>query len=256
MLPVEDCNRLDKYLKAGYGKRVAIFDIGTRAIRLLVAPKVVATEEWQKSTFCNLGMILNLGDDIDPVTKRIDITSRKLRELLDFLSTLKSILIENGVDETDISAIGTAVFRWTENIDDLLRMIFEHTGIDINVLSAENEAQLTLQAIGFTYPFRHEAEDVKLGEDDIILLLDQGGGSMEVSYMAVNGKTPVKTFTFDGLGTIALRKEFFAYDQAKMDSDGEWVGKQIAYIQQFIAEKINSWDGYPEITGRNLHAYG
>ncbi len=255
MVSIDDCIRLENYLKNSYGQQVAIFDIGTRAVRLLVGPKSVPTDEWRRNSFCNLGQILNLGDDLCPDMRTIDLAvSRKMQELYGFLRTLKGILLDHNVREPDISAIGTAVFRWLQNCNDVLEEINRETGVRVNVLSAADEAMLTLQAIGHTYPFRHDTDPRSLDENDVILLLDQGGGSMEVSYLTIGPNQHVQTHTFDGLGTIALRQEFF--NTAGMGRDEHWVEEQIQHIQGFIAEKINAWNGYDDIAGKRLHAYG
>ncbi|RMD80856.1 MAG: hypothetical protein D6820_06175 [Lentisphaerae bacterium] len=233
---------------------VGIFDIGTRAIRLLVGPKRVPTEEWRRDTFCNLGQILNLGDDFDESTQMIDLAaSHKFEDLCEFMATLKGIMLDHGVKEEDISAIGTAIFRWLNNRDQVLEEIERETGIRVTVLSAADEARLTLHAIGHTYRFRLKEDAPELGKDDAILLLDQGGGSMEVSFLTMGNEQKVFTHTFDGLGTIALRRLFFQDIDVE---DPEWISKQIQKIQHYIAEKINDWEGTSELAGKKLHAYG
>ncbi len=255
MVSIDDCGRLENYLQDTPGQKVAIFDIGTRAVRLIVGPKAVPAIEWRRNTFCNLGQILNLGDDLNPDSRLIDLAeSHKMQELYTFLRTLKGILMDHGVDEQDISAIGTAVFRWMTNCRDVLEEVLRETGIQVHVLSAAAEARLTIQAIGHTYSFRRNSDVHTLGEDDVILLLDQGGGSMEVSYLTMGGVQELRTHTFDGLGTIALRQEFFNTDN--INGDPAWVEQQIEMIQAFIAHKINDWEGYPELAGKRLHAYG
>ncbi|OVE81936.1 hypothetical protein BVY04_02105 [bacterium M21] len=254
MVSIDDCMRLENYLRNSRGEHVAFFDIGTRAVRLLVGPKHVPVEEWRRNSFCNLGQILNLGDDLCPISQTIDLAqSRKMQELYDFMRTLKGILEDHNLADADVSAIGTAVFRWLENQPDVLEEIEREAGIRVNVLSAADEAMLTLQAIGHTYPFRHNNAYGGLSENDAILLLDQGGGSMEVSYLMTGRGQEVQTHTFDGLGTIALRQEFFDTDDMESET---WVADRIAHIQEFIASKINSWEGYSEVSEMNLHAYG
>ena len=194
MVSIDDCIRLENYLKDNRGENIGIFDIGTRAIRLLVGPKSVPIQEWRRNTFCNLGQILNLGDDLDPITQAVDLAnSQKMQELYNFLRTLKGILMEYGVAEGDINAIGTAVFRWMSNRDDVLEEIHRETGIMVKILKAQDEAKLTLQAIGHTYPYRHYGDARPLGKDDVIFLLDQGGGSMEVSFMTMGDGSSFQT---------------------------------------------------------------
>ncbi len=255
MVSLDDCQRLENYLRETPGPKAGIFDIGTRAVRLLAGPKALPAEEWRRNSFCNLGQILNLGDDLHPESKTIDLAeSHKVQDLYDFLRTAKGIMLDHGVPEDDISAIGTAVFRWLENRHDVLEEIESETGIGVNVLSAAAEARLTLEAISHTYPFRHGPHTSQLDEGDVLLLLDQGGGSMEVSYMRMGTAQELRTHTFDGLGTIALRREFF--NPRDPDSDAAWVEPQIRHINKLITDKIHEWNGYPEITGSRLHAYG
>jgi exopolyphosphatase/pppGpp-phosphohydrolase len=255
MVSLDDCKRLEDYLKANPGPHVGVFDIGTRAIRLLVAPRQVPAAEWRRNSFCNVGQILNLGDDLNPESRTIDLAdSRKIQELYAFLRTLRGILMDHGVLSEDVAAIGTAVFRWLKNQPDVLEEVARETGVGVTVLSAPAEARLTIEAIGYTYPFRRGPDTGQLDRHDVVLLLDQGGGSMEVSYLVMDGSQNLRTHTFDGLGTIALRQEFF--NTQVMDDAPTWVENQIESIQHLIAGKINAWPGYPELAGRRVHAYG
>ena len=53
------------------GPQIAIFDIGTRAIRVLVGPKEISNlpSDWNSQHFFNSSILTNLGEDIDVKNK-------------------------------------------------------------------------------------------------------------------------------------------------------------------------------------------
>ncbi|RJX18446.1 MAG: hypothetical protein C4575_10580 [Desulforudis sp.] len=250
--------RLYDYLRDNQDEKVALFDIGTRAVRVLVAPKKVP-DYWDGRTFFNDGQVFELGADVGKFDQKLRIKqSRALRDIIAFISTYLDILHRSGILIEDVSAFGTAVFRWLENREEVIDYIKNETGIAVYVIPEAQEAQFSLFAIGHTFKStQNETHNVTIGENDALLLIDQGGGSTEISYLYPN-KFKGNVHSIDSLGTTALREEFF-----RLGPDG-WVdpnknlrriSTQNERIIKLIQKRIDSWKGYPELKQSRIFAY-
>ena len=260
----DSIRRLQNYLHSSKEPRVAIFDVGTRAIRLLVAPKQVPENPWERDTFFNDGILTNLGDDVTRYNQQLQVReSKAMRTIVQYMREYREILVNSGIAEEDISAIGTAVFRWIEtNSQDVLSEIKRDTNLSIKVISEDEEAMFSLFSVVQTHGYRQENPDAPVkDQNDIILLLDQGGGSMEVSYVfPTDPGRNSDTYSFDDLGTLALRNDFFRLHPEKGPIDPEQnehgIQAQYEYFKSLIANRIETWEGYPEILNHRIHAYG
>lgn len=116
-------------------------------------------------------------------------------------------------------ALGTAVFRRAQNAKFFIEKAKEKTGIEIEVLSPEEEAKLSL-------------EGVILGLKEIFsqienfLLIDVGGGSSEFIYFQ-NGETWFKSLD---LGVVVLKELF--------DLRYPVSSKILKSIKEYIREKL------------------
>lgn len=262
----QNLERLDAYLLRNKGKElVAIFDIGTKACRLLVAPKEVPEKEanWNKETFFNDGQVFNLGSDYNRYEREVDVDkSIPLEGIIFFISTYKAILVESGVSPRNIVACGTAVFRWMKNQKAVIDKIYQNTGIKLVVLQDDDEALLSLFSVYHTYKFGlGDEKDGNFKDNDVILLFDQGGGSTEISYFHPSQLKIDKLDSINELGTVALQENFFTLNEKERinpEANRRRISKQFSRINQFIEEKVVSWKGFPEINqpNVNIYAYG
>jgi len=185
--------------------RIGIFDIGTKAVRLLIGnPSDTETlyNEFSFSGYKNFGELTFLGNamvednlrvkDIQKTVSTIRIFSKKAKE-------------EFGVNK--FIAVGTAVFRNAKNVSTIIDIIKQHTGIEIRVLSPEEEAQYSMIAAIVS-------SQNYLEENDTVLLIDQGGGSTEISfatYKSINNIKFESSQSFN-LGTVELLNRIFSHD--------------------------------------------
>lgn len=251
-------SRLIQFLNNFKGKElVAVFDIGTRAARLLIAPAEVPQTEWQSNFFFNTRDISRLGGDVSRYERKLAIgNSESLERAIRFISYNRQILVNNGVKEHNIHAIGTAVFRWLENRTEILDVFNQKAGVDIRVISDQEEAQMSLAGIAFTHDKRPGGPDIK--PQDFIVLIDQGGGSTEVSYSSADGKE-ADLHSFDDFGTVSLRHKFFylgADGLVEPSTNRRRIVTQLDRISAIAEEKVNQWTGYPNLFNRKLHIYG
>lgn len=164
-------------------------DIGTNAARLLVGE---VTKEGNHSFVKKLSYTripLRLGEDVFDKGK---ITPKKLDN---FIKTIEAFKIISEIFKVrQLRACATSAMREATNRNQVIQKILEKTGVEIEVISGDEEARLifgTFFLLDFdkTKPF---------------LVIDVGGGSTEISVFEHGEKVAAKSFE---LGTIRLLKE-------------------------------------------------
>ncbi len=103
------------------------------------------------------------------LTESGDLSQSGVERLLGTLNRLKSQASGIAIDET--LAFATSAIREAKNSDQVLAAVSENTGIELQVLSGEDEARFTFLAV---------RRWVGWSAGDIILL-DIGGGSLEIA---------------------------------------------------------------------------
>ena len=101
-----------------------------------------------------------------------------------------------------VYCVATAVYRSARNINSILQIIKQETGLDIWVLTEEEEAEYTFWA--YFYSTKHQEE---LIQKPYTLLVDQGGGSTEISFFHKQKMVFRKSFD---IGTTILKNDFFS----------------------------------------------
>lgn len=248
------------------------FDVGTSAIRALVGP-ILTMEQFDKwnpdelEIFCTETSTTNLGIDViqlDGGAKIIDINkSRALRETIFFINQVSRIL--PFVKKKNYVFVGTAVFREISNIQEVLNHIKDRTGFEINVIDGKTEAYLSLIGI---YHTRNKISGNKFQErgissNDLILLVDQGGGSTEVSYIIPSSPEKMVLRSMP-LGTRDLSKVFQKKMVEQIQSKDNQIRNTITAVNDYILEHLTNLDGFETVlptgdsllSNYNIYAYG
>lgn len=144
--------------------RVAAIDLGTNSVRLIIA-EVDGAESYQilddEREQTRLGFRLDQTGRLDPETSQAT---------LDALERMKGIA--EGFGARELRTVATAALREAENGPAFVKTARESIGIDIEVISAEEEAELAMRSVRRHFP---------LGEG-AAAIVDIGGGSMEVVF--------------------------------------------------------------------------
>lgn len=253
--------RVVEYVSGSNEPLVGIFDVGTKAIRLLLAPRIVP-EVWQEHSFCTISEPIGLGSDVKADEDILPLSSQKLDFVIFWIKLYTTALRNLGV--TEVSAIGTAVFRWLDNQSEVLAAIEKGSGVKIAVISEAEEAELTLRSIPTILERRPGGPTV--AEGDTVMALDQGGGSLEISWMKhrVGGAAtdPLNVRLFDELGTEALKQMFFTTggeDQlVAPDKNQTHIHRQMERIQNHARRIVTGWRGSPKASSeqeKRLHIF-
>ncbi len=242
-----DKQRISNAIKTINAPCVAIFDVGTRAVRILVAPKSVP-EEWENNWHCNDSKITNIGLDVVGYPNKIlPLDAPSLNVTIAFIKTRSAFLREKNI--TQFSVIATAWLRWLANKEEVIAKVQKETGLKIEVIPQEREAELTISSLPEV--LHRTGSDPGIRPGDLVFMLDQGGGSLEVSWMKWGQKDKrrphISVRRFPRLGTVRLRQEFFNHDAAGSPTAPETnrakIHAQVNRIQLLANKELfDTWD--------------
>ena len=178
--------------------RIAAIDIGSNAARLLIN-EVTETKKG-KPEFTKLNLLripLRLGMDvftkgeIGPERKTMVLDSMRI-----FSDLMKIYKVEH------YRACATSAMRDAKNGPEIIKEVQENSGIDIEIISGDEEASLVFE--------NHIAEG--LDKNFAYLYIDVGGGSTELNFFENGKKKYEKSFN---IGTIRLLNGLVKDDQWK-----------------------------------------
>lgn len=165
--------------------RFAAIDIGSNAVRLLIADIIDKGDEviYTKNTL--LRVPLRLGDDAF-IDRRI--STGKFDDMVKTMGAFRSLMDVYKV--SDYMACATSAMRDSENGADVVKAC-KKAGIDIHIIDGKEEAQIIYNS--------HLTD--RIDREKVYLYIDVGGGSTEISLFA-DGKF-VSSRSFN-LGTIRI----------------------------------------------------
>ncbi len=142
--------------------RIAVLDIGTNTVLLLIAE----LEGQTLRVLLDDHAIARLGEGVDR-TKTI--SEEAYLRFLSILRGHKESIESMNVDR--IIAVGTSALRDAKNREEIVRRTIEETGIEVKILSGEEEAHWSYQGALFGMSGVENAT-----------VIDIGGGSTEISF--------------------------------------------------------------------------
>ncbi|MBN2669579.1 MAG: hypothetical protein JXR60_10155 [Bacteroidales bacterium] len=191
--------------------RKAIIDLGTNTFNLLIAN----VENDGVEFLYKAKMPSKLGEDgINRLMIHEDACNRGLQILKEY----KKIIEKHGVES--VHAIATSAVRTAKNGAQFVEKIYENTGIEVEVISGEKEAELIFQGV------RHSFH----GENQPYLILDIGGGSTEFILVENEQITELKSFS---LGMARLMERFHPSDPITSD--------ELLAINAFLESELSAF---------------
>ena len=175
--------------------KLAAIDIGSNAARLLISE--VTLDVFGKPNFNKLNLVrvpLRLGFD---VFEQGEISKQKRNMIMETMKAYAHLLRAYNVEH--VKACATSAMRDAGNSTDIIRKVKLETGIEIKVISGDEEASIIYE--------NHIAEN--LDKEHSYLYIDVGGGSTELTFFN-EGKLMYKE-SFN-IGTIRLLKEMVNED--------------------------------------------
>ena len=204
----------------GGGKNaIAVIDFGTRGVRLIVGPKKLPAEI-HEDTFKMLGRRPNVG--LDVVDRQLPLKSKSLAYATGMISKWHVLLQKAGVES--VYLISTAWFRWLDNKQAVKDFVQRRTGLTIEAVEQAREGELTLLSLPVLVErWRGRKKSPKIDDRDTVVLIDQGGGSLQISWMRwgdrKNTELHIEYAKLAELGTVARRRDFFRTSGEKQLED-------------------------------------
>ena len=166
---------------------IASIDIGSNTARLLI---LEFTGDQKFNLLVSKRNITRLGEGIDAQGK---LTEHRMQTTLKVLSRFRQICLENG--DPPLFAVATSAVREASNGQEFVRLAKKETGIDIKIITWEEEARLTLEGVYWKIPH----------ENRRVITFDIGGGSTE--FILSEGEN-IKDFCSTSLGVVRLTEKF------------------------------------------------
>lgn len=169
--------------------RLSVIDIGTNTVLLLVAD---IDQQGSITPVFHGHDIVRLGAGVDEQRRILpDALQRAEQTIGRFVNDAKSHKSER------IIACGTSALRDAENRAEFVARIKDSTGVDIEILSGDEEAELTyLGAMG---------EFAQPGHNQKFVVLDIGGGSTEIT---AGTETVIQSKQSYDMGCVRLTERF------------------------------------------------
>lgn len=170
--------------------KLAAIDIGSNAARLLITEVTESSSGEVQFNKLNLIRVpLRLGFDVFESGRISAIKANKLVETIKAYKHLLSIY-----EVTHVKACATSAMRDASNADEILRKVQKDTGIEIKVISGDEEA---------SYIYENHIAD-NMDTDHSYLYIDVGGGSTELTCFSKGKLLFKKSFN---IGTIRILKQ-------------------------------------------------
>jgi exopolyphosphatase / guanosine-5'-triphosphate,3'-diphosphate pyrophosphatase len=177
--------------------RIASIDIGTNTILLLIAE----VEGEKLEPLFEMETIVRLGEGVQKNGILLkEATNRGLQTLTQYLERCQAM------EAQKIFAAGTSALREAKNSDDFLKLVKENLNLSIEVISGEEEAQLSFLAV---------SKDLKEVQKPI-LVVDIGGGSTE--FILGQGDQ-IEQWVSLPLGSVRFTEQFVFSDPVR---EKEW----------------------------------
>ena len=166
--------------------KLAAIDIGSNAIRLLIANTYIENKNPTYKKISLIRLPIRLGNDVFSKGK---ISKNKINNLIESLEAFKCIMKMHKVSK--YIAVATSAMREAQNAKQTLEKIYRKTKLKIRVIPGDIEADYILQLFKSKLNIKNKN----------YLFIDVGGGSTEINLL-INGKIfASKSFK---VGTVRL----------------------------------------------------
>lgn len=190
---------------------LAGIDIGTNTLRLLIA-EFSRNRAFQK--IHSHRHITRLGENISRTGR---LKGKAIDRTMEVLKNFSKICSEYTLD--GVYTVATSAVRDASNGTEFIKMVRERTGFDVNIISGDEEARLTMLGVSSG-----------LGIDDKdVFLMDIGGGSTEFVF-ASKGEIRFKVST--DIGVVRFTEQYLHSDPPE--------GEEIEQLKSAIEKRLGT----------------
>lgn len=224
--------RISKTELRSYAKddNFGVLELSTKAVKLLVGNKVEISKNgfnfdyfFREADKTETGRGLDADNYMDMAFYRSQVLP-SIKKMLRFATDRK-------VDT--LYTVATAAYRTASNRDEILQTIKEELGINVKILTKKEEALATLTAFLFCKP-----NSVRLDPNQNIIMIDQGGGSTEISLF--RGNELIDTYSLN-LGTTVLKTIVFKEATAQTS-----IEKAFKDSEKLVRDRLNTFYASPK----------
>lgn len=214
-----DGRRNDNYARGladlvGFGvRRCAVIDVGTNSVKFIVAERS-QSGDWR--TVVDRAVVTRLGEAL---TEGGPILPEPMARTVDAIAEMADEAERRGARE--LVAVGTAGLRMATNAGDVVAAVRDRCGVDLEVISGEDEARLAVRAA-----------TVGLPPAGSLVVFDTGGGSSQFTF----GRPGAVDEQFSvPVGAVRFTEQF--------GLDGEVSVEVVARAREAIAAELARLDG-------------
>ncbi len=195
--------------------KVAAIDAGSNAVRLLIGERdalggIHIIDKYREP--------IRLGKD---VFSKGEIRKKTIDRLLTAFKKFRKVIDNEQVDL--VYAVATSAMREAQNNKKICELLFEETGIQLKIISGDQEAQLVHAAI----VSNRDVSKEPMG------LIDIGGGSVEVGFSQNSKLLARKSFPFGTVRLLQLMNE----NNLKESDIGKYLDKNAGNIESYIEDE-------------------
>lgn len=194
-------------------KKLAAIDIGSNAVRLLIANTYIEDNHPTYKKISLIRLPIRLGNDVFSNGK---ISQKKIEILTEGVKIFRSIMKIHKVSK--YIAVATSAMRGAKNAKKIIDKIYKETKLKVEVISGDIEAAYILQLFKDNLNIKNEN----------YLFIDVGGGSTEVN-LSTNGKI-IASESFK-VGTVRLMN---SSDKTVLKNLSDWIITKTKKINNII----------------------
>jgi exopolyphosphatase / guanosine-5'-triphosphate,3'-diphosphate pyrophosphatase len=193
--------------------RCAVIDVGTNSVKFVITERA---EDGSWTTVVDRAEVTRLGERLDDGG---ELRPEPIERTVEAVAAMVEEAREAGVAE--IAAVGTAGLRIASNSTTFLEAVRERTGVEVEVISGEEESRLAYLAV---------TSSLELG-DGTLVVFDTGGGSSQFTFgradrvderfsVDVGAARFTEQFGLDGVvdeQTVGVARDAIASDLDRLD---------------------------------------
>jgi len=196
--------------------RFGVIDVGTNSVKFVIGER---REDGEWRTVVDRAEVTRLGEGLD---RSGELNEEPIGRTVEAIAVMAE---EAGRAEVvAVTAVGTAGLRIARNSDAFVEAVRERTGIEVEIISGDEEARLAYVAV---------TADMGLGTGSLVLF-DTGGGSSQFTFG--RGQQVEERFSVD-VGAVRFTERF--------GLDGVVSDETLAQALDAIASDLERLDGRP-----------
>lgn len=180
------------------GQNIGVLELSTKAVKFLTAEQSeVLNNGFNFEYFFRQADKTETGRGLDE-NNMMDMAYFE-NQVMPSIRKMQRFARDKNIDT--LYSVATAAYRTADNREQIIERIRESCGINVKILQKKEEALATLTAFIFS-----KSKDLKINPNENIVMIDQGGGSTEISLF--KGQELLDTYSLN-LGTTVLKTVLF-----------------------------------------------